>query len=247
MILIVSPDSRESAALTTLCEAHDWTVDAVGSLKALRRLLRRLRPKVILCRQKLGDGYSDDIFALIADTPAISVKTIVLATASTTSAQEARQLALGADCVLRDPVRPEVLLGYLTKYCSEPLRHPSRQRARASRLQLAGAVLDPSDRRLQFGECIVQLTPREVSLVRVLIESRGQVVSYEDLYEEVLGRKFRGDTSNMRVLLGKLCFSASFVGLPLRQWIEVIPKMGYRYSAPRLLSLQKPTSSEADA
>ena len=34
---------------------------------------------------------------------------IVLAQADFTQKQEARQLALGADCVLRDPLRPDVL------------------------------------------------------------------------------------------------------------------------------------------
>jgi hypothetical protein len=49
------------------------------------------------------------------------------------------------------------------------------------------------------------------------------------LYSEILGRRFAGETSNMRVLLGKLGKTTAKVGLDVRQWVEVIPKLGYRY------------------
>ena len=47
------------------------------------------------------------------------------------------------------------------------------------------------------------------------------------------GRRFRGDTSNLRVLLGKLTASAVSLGISLQKWVEVIPKLGYRYRRPR--------------
>jgi DNA-binding winged helix-turn-helix (wHTH) protein len=75
----------------------------------------------------------------------------------------------------------------------------------------------------------VSLTPREVLLVEVLAGSKGQIVTYETLYSEVLGRRFRGDTSNMRVLLGKLGSSIRPLGLTLQHHVDVIPKTGYRY------------------
>jgi DNA-binding winged helix-turn-helix (wHTH) protein len=73
------------------------------------------------------------------------------------------------------------------------------------------------------------ITPREALLLELLIRAEPEVVSYETLYNEILGRKFRGDTSNMRVLLAKLSISARAVGITLRSHINVIPKTGYRY------------------
>lgn len=240
MITVVSSDSRERAALAALCGGGPWEVDTCDSVRAFRRSLLSLAPKVVLTRHKLDDGYSDDVLtALRADARRALPRVIVLATAGAASVQEARQLALGADCVLRDPVRPEVLLAYLSKYYTAQAR-PSvtRRRAREKPLQFAGAVLEPLDRRLVHGARIVQLTPREVALARLLITSRGEILSYEELYDAILGRRFRGDTSNMRVLLGKLSASAATIGISLRDWVQVIPKTGYRYTAPRLRSLK---------
>jgi DNA-binding winged helix-turn-helix (wHTH) protein len=82
---------------------------------------------------------------------------------------------------------------------------------------------------LQSGKATVALTPREALLMELLVQTQGEVISYDTLYSDLLGRRFRGDTSNMRVLLAKLSCSARKVGLSLRNCIDVIPKTGYRY------------------
>jgi DNA-binding winged helix-turn-helix (wHTH) protein len=70
-----------------------------------------------------------------------------------------------------------------------------------------------------------------VTLVELLAHSGGELLTYECLYSDILGRSFRGDTSNMRVLLGKLTASLQPIGIGVRRWVEVIPKTGYRYKA----------------
>lgn len=248
MITIVSSDARERAAFSALCLARNWNADTCESVRAFRRRINDSMPKVVLTRQKLGDGYSDDVLATLQATSPCEVKVIVLASAGAASSHEARQLALGADCVLRDPVRPDVLLEYLAKYCARPptAARPAR-RARTKLLQLANASLDPIERRLQHDGRAIQLTPRETALACALIACRGEILHYDELFEAVLGRRFLGDTSNMRVLLGKLCTSAASIGVPLRPWVQVIPKTGYRYAPPRLrpLASRKPTLSAA--
>ncbi|MSU60247.1 MAG: hypothetical protein EXS35_19105 [Pedosphaera sp.] len=233
MIAIVSTVERERAAFAALCASRGWLAAECDSVRALVRLLRRSAPKVALVRHKLRDGYSDNAIAALATAGALpATRIIVLIGAGTASSAEARQLALGADCVLRDPVRIDVLSEYLAKYCRPP--RPSRADARkhvATTLSFAGASLHPAERLLRQGDQTASLTPREVELVELLAGSSDEVVTYETLYSEILGRRFRGDTSNMRVLLGKLGASSAVLGIAVRQWVEVIPKLGYRYRA----------------
>lgn len=231
MIAIVSALSRERAALAVLCECRGWATVECDSVRAWRRLLGRRPPKIVLTRHKLGDGYSDDVIAAM-DPAGLgpATKIIVLTSADTPAGAEARQVAIGADCVLRDPVRTDVLAAYLTKYYATPpgrTRHP--RRVQSKRLRFGGAVFDPTGRTLARGSGSTALTPREVALLEVLLECRGAVASYERLYTDVLGRRFAGDTTNMRVLLGKLAASARNVGIDLRRYVQVIPKTGYRY------------------
>ena len=231
MIAIVSPAVRERAAFAALCETRGWPCVESESLRAFGQTVRQTPPRVLLVRHKLGDGYSDDAIALLARAGLLpATKIVVLMAAGTPPAAEARQVALGADCVQRDPVRTDVLIEYLAKYQASP-REPGRQarRARPRAIPFAGARLLPLERTLEHRDQSVTLTPREAQLIELLAQSKGAVVSYDTLYSELLHRRFRGDTSNMRVLLGKLTASAGAIGIALRRWIEVIPKTGYRY------------------
>lgn len=232
MIVLVSSSAGERAALGSLCEHRGWVVVASESLLAARRILARNQPRVVVMRHVLKDGYSDQLLSELSGLgDAAPPRTIVLCAAGTSASAEARQLQIGADCVLRDPVRIEVLVAYVAKYWTTPPRRSSSRRAsmRNPILSFAGATLHLTDRTLRLRRKEVNLTPREVELIDLLVRCAGQVVSYDMLYSEMLGRRFRGDTSNLRVLLGKLVASARLVGINVRDWVDVIPKGGYRY------------------
>ena len=158
---------------------------------------------------------------------------MVLLASGVPATAEARQVKLGADCVLHDPVRTEVLIEYLFKYRNAAARGaPARQRSKQAVLPFAGGRVLLVDRQWEYGRRSTRLTPREIDLISVLVQSEGEAVSYHNLFSEILGRRFRGETANLRVLLGLLDNSARRVGIPLRRWVEVIPKLGYRYHAP---------------
>jgi DNA-binding winged helix-turn-helix (wHTH) protein len=234
MIVVLSSHQRERAALIALCESRRWPCAGCDSAGSLRRSLRRLRPTVIITRHRLSDGYSDDVFAAVAAAGLRpSLKIFVLLGAGAPPALEARQIVLGADWVQRDPVRADVLLELLARlFAKESTTPEKRSRRKKTSLRFAGALVDPVERTLLHGKKRIVLTPREVELIELLCDSAGDVVSYDTLYDEILGRRFSGDSANMRVLLNKLTASFRAAGLSLRTEIDVIPKMGYRYKSP---------------
>lgn len=232
MILVASSSPHELAALSALCHSRDWIVVECDSVRATLRQLQRSRPRVVVLRHSLQDGYSDYVLSRLPALQGRNIsKTVVLLAAGSSTALEARQITLGADCVLRDPLRPNVFVAYLGRFLSSGSARVAGSPAKATRhLPFAGGVLLRADRNFQKDGRTVILTPREVELIELLAGSPGAIVTYETLYSEILGRVFRGDTSNMRVLLGKLTASAALVGVVLRDWIKVVPKSGYIYS-----------------
>lgn len=229
MIAIVSSAAHERTALAALCEQRGWKVIECQSVRALRRLALRIIPRVLLVRHQLEDGYADDVIAMLHESNGgLSAKIVVLLPAATPTSVEARQIEIGADCVQRDPIRPEVLLAYLGRFLL--VRHGEVQTPPPSSISFAGGTLDLLERTFAFNTNAVPLTPREVVLAETLANANGNVVSYESLYSDVLDRRFCGDTSNMRVLLGKLAGSMKHLGISLHEYVEVIPKTGYRYS-----------------
>lgn len=234
MIAIISPISQERAALAALCASREWATTECDSLRTFKKLLQHLGPRIVLTRRRLGDGYADDVLAALAAAGmSASASVVVLLGAGTPSSVEARLVALGADCVQRDPVRSDVLVEYLQKYQDRDSRTAgAAPRIVLNPFEFAGAAVDPVERTLRLRKRVTHLTPHEVDLIELLLHSEGGVLTYDTLYSDILERKFRGDTSNMRVLLGKLMSSARLVGLPLRNWIQVVPKLGYRYRPP---------------
>jgi len=233
VIAIVSSNSRERAAFAALCDGRDWPWAECDTVAALKKELRQNTPTVVLARHKLADGYSDDAIKLLATAGLLpAVYMIVLIEAGASHVLEARQVALGADYVHRDPVRSDVLLEYLARFRQLATASPAPvPRTGRREFSFAGARLDPTERTLRRGAKHAWLTPREVELAECLFDAQGQVVTYASLYHGVLGRRFRGDTSNMRVLLARLTGSFASLGLALRRHVDVIPKSGYRYRA----------------
>lgn len=232
MILIVSSAPQERSAIANLCTNRAWPCLECDSLRTLRKNLKSIRPTVVVTRHKLGDGYSDDVlFALTSSALLPTTKVVVLISAGIGATHEARQVALGADCVHRDPVRIDVLMEYLAKYRREAMDSADRPKRSVARepSAFAGATIDWAERRLLHAGKSAVLTPREIQLVELLIESEGAILTYDTLYLEILGRRFDGDTGNIRVLLTRLAGKAASVGISLREWIEVLLKSGYRY------------------
>lgn len=238
MITIVSSSPAERSAFVALCESRGWPHLACDSVRAFRAFLGHTEPSVVLMRNRLDDGYSDDVLAALKTAGMLpATRTIVLIAAGTPASQEARQVALGADCVHRDPARIDVLMEYLARYRTSPGsgRGESTRRSASVTFAFAGATIDRSDRKAEHKGKAIRLTPRELSLAELLAERHDEVISYHAIYAELLGRQFAGDTSNMRVLLRKLGQSMRTIGVDVREWVEVIPKSGYRYHAARAL------------
>ncbi len=228
VIIVASSMPTDAAALVALCESGGWSAKLCTSVRAVVRQVHREVPKVIVARQRMEDGYSDDVICALTELKVLSrLRLIVLVNAGTTASRQARQVALGADCVLRDPVSADLLLAYLSKYLSETKSVHTAPLAR--RVPFAGATWQAAECKLTFAGRYVILTPREKLLLELLAHSGGEVVSYETMFSEILGRRYQGDTSNLRVLLGRLSASMENLGIALRDWIQVIPKTGYRY------------------
>lgn len=242
MIAIISSAARERAALIALCEGRRWVCVECDSVEAFKKLLRNTRVDMVLTRHRLSDGYADDVIAALTESNLISsTKVVVLSAPGILSSAEARLVRLGADCVLHDPVRVEVLLEYLAKYRRASAASPTSRPAPEEKiLEFAGGRVLLVDRQWQRGKRVARLTPREISLIETLVQSEGNAVTYHNLFSDILGRRFRGDTANLRVLLGLLDASARKIGIDLRSWVEVIPKLGYRYRRPPTLAKSPP-------
>lgn len=230
MILIVSSRAGEADVFSALCTQHNWTNHACKTVSAFVRAATDLTPRVVVTRQRLDDGYSDDILNHLGRSAGKHFsRVVILASADFPPKEEARQVSLGADHVFRDPVRIEVLLELLQRYQRLPRATDHVDQPSNQDYEFAGARVFPRELRLERGKRSVATTPKVIELTRTLHRAAGRVVPYTTLYDDLFGRRFTGDTANSRVLLAKAAADFQRVGIDLRSHIEVIPKSGYRY------------------
>jgi len=227
MIVIVSNLAHEAAALTVLCTQRTWLAQACDSVAGFRRLTEKIHPKLVVTRRRLPDGVSDDVLAHLGKDGPTCV--IVLAPADCPPRDETRQISLGADHVLRDPVRIEVLMELAARHLMRPAASATPAPGDSPGYTFAGVRVFPHEHRLERNGVSVRATPKVIELVQILYRNRERVASYALLYDELFGRHFAGDTANCRVLLAKADAVFHQLGVSLRDHITVIPKSGYLY------------------
>jgi len=106
---------------------------------------------------------------------------ILMLTAKDAAVDVIKGLDAGADDYLTKPFSFEILLARL--------RAVSRRGAIAQPvcLELADVKLDPATRRVTRGAEVLNLTPREFSLLQLLLRNSGRVVPRETILESVWG------------------------------------------------------------
>jgi DNA-binding response OmpR family regulator len=242
MIAILTESIREANLLAALFDQRSWPCQTCGTMSGFAKLAEKTSPRAIVIRHRLGDGYSDDVFAWLKSTGRLPrTRTIVLVSADCSIRQEARQVALGADCVLRDPLRIEVLLEYLAKYRAGKEPTISAEMPQQG-YEFADTQIRPHEHHLVRANKTVQAAPQVIALLRLLYHGAGKVIPYPVMYSELFNQKFTGDTANCRVLLAKAVASFSHLDIDLRDYIKVIPKSGYLYTPKPVISRHRKRS-----
>ena len=71
-------------------------------------------------------------------------------------------------------------------------------------LQVGGLTLDPATRRCERAGTRIELTPREHAVLEALMRRHPDVVTKQDLIDEVWGIDFDGDPNIVEVYIGYL-------------------------------------------
>src|SRR4029079_11808831 len=123
---------------------------------------------------------------------------ILMLTARSLPEEEARALDAGADDFLAKPFSYVVLVARLRAL----LRRG--RRARPVVLEVGDLRLDPAAHRVWRGDCPLELTPREFSLLEFLMRRPGEVLSKAMILEHVWDFAYDGDPNIVEVYVRQL-------------------------------------------
>lgn len=117
--------------------------------------------------------------------------------------------------------------------------------ARLGVYELHAVMVDPTRNQICRGACAVQLEPKVMDVLCALLERRGMVVSREDLISRVWKLEFGSDESITRAI--SLLRRAFRDADGDREYIETVPKRGYRIIADVRAAEALPTPAQTPA
>lgn len=174
-------------------------------------LMENIEPDLIILDVMLPGISGFDLIKFVNDTPVIFV------TAKSGIEDKLKGLSLGADDYIVKPFEMQELLARVQMV----LRRFKRDR---SDIFFDGLRVDFEGRKVFRGEKEIDLTPKEFSLLEVLIKNRNIAMSRDKLLNLVWQYDYEGEARTVDVHIQKLRSK-----LDLKDRIKTMSKVGYRF------------------
>jgi two-component system KDP operon response regulator KdpE len=223
-VLLVEDDDATREALRRDLRARGYRVDEASDARTALARWEARRPDVVLLDLGLPDVEGTEVIRRVrreAPTPIL----VLSAREAETSKIEA--LELGADDYVTKPFG----IGELHARLRAVLRRAGGPSAGPDgRIVVGDLELDAVGHRVTVGGRLVELTPREYEVIRVLLTHRGRLVTRGRLLRAVWGEAYSGEDHYVHVYVSQVRrkIAAADPEGHLRDLITTEPGVGYR-------------------
>ncbi len=185
-ILVVDDDREVVRLIRAYLEQAGFEVLAAHDGDTAVHVIRRDRPDLLLLDLMLPgkDGWA--ITRLVRADPALAHIPIIMLTARIDDTDKIVGLELGADDYVTKPYNPREVVARVRARLRQPDVAP------AQTLRAGGLEMDVRRRDVRVDGRPVELTPTEFSLLQVLMEQAGYVLTRGELTRQALGVDFEG-------------------------------------------------------
>ena len=214
-VLVIEDDEEMAEAVGVGLRRAGMVVDvAFDGSDGLARALGDAYDVIVLDRDLPG-VHGDDVCAELVDAQCRS--RILMLTAAATIDAQVDGLGRGADDYLAKPFDFPILVAHIGALFRRA------QQAIPPVIQFGELELDTSQRRARRTGRALDLTPKELGVLELLLACPGRVVSAEELLERVWDDNADPFTQAVKVTVSRL---RAKLGDP--SLIETVPKSGYR-------------------
>jgi two-component system KDP operon response regulator KdpE len=228
LVLIVEDDGPTRQVLgRELAAAGYRTIEAEDGRTALERFAAR-RPDLVLLDLGLPDVDGLQVIGAIrreAATP------IVILSGRFEEREKVDALERGADDYVTKPFG----VAELRARIRVALRHGAGPGAdREARLAVGPVALDVARHEVRVGERVVDLTPREFEILRVLLTHQGRIVTKGRLLRAVWGEAYQGEDDYVYVHVSSVRRKLNAADPAVRAGTLIVtePGVGYRVRVP---------------
>jgi DNA-binding response OmpR family regulator/tetratricopeptide (TPR) repeat protein len=216
VILVVEPGSRSASGLSCLLRSQSDLAAAAADPSALEEALASIRPRLILVDLDADDTRLEALSRALAT---VRVPVIVVLPPDGAVPTDLRRVA--TDTLVR-PFSQAALLARIERILRS---NPPRK----THLAVGELEVDRAGRQARFLGRPLDLTPREFDLLCLLAEHPGWVFGKEQLFEQVWGYTYVGDTRVVPVHMGNLRRKLERAGG--HDYLQTVRGAGYRLQA----------------
>lgn len=201
-ILIVDDEIEILDLIELYLKAESFNVyKFINGKDALQSLTERQYDLAVL-DVMLPDMSGFDICAKLRDEYHFP---IIMLTAKVTDMDKITGLTLGADDYLTKPFNPLELVARVKAQLRRVTQYNQGSQSQSQVIDFSGIVINKQTHECFLNEREVALTPTEFSILWLLCENRGEVISSERLFKEVWGDKyFKNENNTVMVHIRRL-------------------------------------------
>lgn len=226
-ILVVDDDPEVVRLIRGYLEKAGYQVLVAYNGETALHTIRRENPDLILLDLMLPDRSGWDITRIVRNDAVLGQTPIIMLTARVTDAEKILGLELGADDYITKPYNP----GEVVARVRARLRVQAglSQAPHARVLQSGDLVLDIAQHSVTLHQEEVYLTTTEFSMLQMLMEQEGYVVTRSQLIHQALGSDFLGLERTLDSHIRNLRRKIEPGNGPAR-YIRTVYGVGYRFA-----------------
>ena len=193
--ILVVDDEREIADLVEVyLRNENYTVYKFYNANDALKCIGNTELDLAILDIMLPDASGLSICQMIRDKYTYPV---IILTAKDTETDKITGLTLGADDYITKPFQPLEMIARVKAQLRRYKKYSGQAVKKESDIIVhAGLVIDVNTREVLLNEKPLSLTPTEFSILRILCENKGSVVSSEQLFHEIWGDEYFTKSNN---------------------------------------------------
>ena len=192
--IMIVDDEREIADLVALyLQNENYDVVKAYNGKDALRLVEEEKPDMALLDVMLPDIDGFTILQKIRENYTFPV---IMLTAKTEYMDKITGLTLGADDYIAKPFNPLELVARVKAQLRRFTKYNEGSKTQEDLIDFGGLLLNRNTHECVYNEKKLTLTPIEFDILWILCENRGQVISSEQLFEQVWKEKYYKNSNN---------------------------------------------------
>ena len=224
LIYVVEDDANIREIEEYVLTSASYEVRSFETGADFRQALQEKTPDLVLLDVMLPDADGFEMVRELRENEATAGIAVIMVTAKTSEIDRVHGLDNGADDYLTKPFGVLELLSRvkaLLRRANRPV--PAKESAVTGILEIGGIRLDDRRHEVMVRGILTELTLKEYEILKLLMKNAGHVVLREELFAEVWGDNFYGESRTLDTHIGTLRRKLGDEG----QRIRTIRNVGY--------------------